>query len=148
MVYLRPSVSRRRRDACAGKDARFADVILSITLSRMSRDSPSKERLFPAARCLRRRTTTSSPHVDRRHRTLRNHLLSIGIVVRMYFGDHPTAHFHAVYGGDSASSSSRLAILYVQVRYSGEIAHVSREQRRIPENSSHTDHDVRGATAR
>ena len=25
-----------------------------------------------------------------------------GIVVRMYFGDHPPAHFHAVYGGDEA----------------------------------------------
>ena len=25
-----------------------------------------------------------------------------GIVVRMYFGDHPPAHFHAVYGDDEA----------------------------------------------
>ena len=25
-----------------------------------------------------------------------------GIVVRMYFGDHPPAHFHAVYGSDEA----------------------------------------------
>jgi hypothetical protein len=25
-----------------------------------------------------------------------------GIIVRMFYGDHPPPHFHAVYGGDSA----------------------------------------------
>jgi Domain of unknown function (DUF4160) len=25
-----------------------------------------------------------------------------GIVVQMYFGDHPPPHFHAIYAGDSA----------------------------------------------
>lgn len=35
-------------------------------------------------------------------RNTNRHCGSLGIVIQMYFTDHPPPHFHAIYGGDQA----------------------------------------------
>ncbi len=50
-----------------------------------------------------------------------------GIIIRMYFGDHPPPHFHAEYGGKRVKIEiARLAVIDGEFGRWSELRHVYR----------------------